>query len=153
MSELFEFRPAEAGDVSDIQDLTRLAYAPWVGVIGREPLPMSADYAAAVRDHLIELAHREGNLCGLIEMVREPESLLIENLAVAPEQQGRGLGTILLRRADKCAAQLGLPMLRLYTNQAFQSNISFYERFGFAVERTEAFMGGRTVYMRKSVGD
>ena len=153
MSEQFVFRPAEPGDVADIRDLTRLAYAPWVEVIGREPLPMSADYDAAVQNHLIELACCDGSLRGLIEMVQQPACLLIENLAVSPEHQGSGLGSLLLQRAENRAAQLGLPLLRLYTNQEFRSNISFYQRFGFVVERTEAFKGGWTVHMSKSVGE
>ena len=141
----------EAAD--DIRALTRKAYAPWVDVVGREPLPMTADYNQAVREHLIDLALDGARLSGLIEMVPQPESLLIENLAVAPEDQGQGLGTLLLQHAEKCAESLGLPLLRLYTNQAFESNVSFYKGFGFAVERTEPFMGGWTVYMCKSIGE
>ncbi len=76
---------------------------------------------------------------------------MIENIAVAPSCQGRGLGSALLRHAENLADTLGVQTLRLYTNQKFQSNIAFYERFGFAVESTEPFKGGWTVYMRKSL--
>ncbi|NNF76390.1 MAG: GNAT family N-acetyltransferase [Rhizobiales bacterium] len=114
---------------------------------------MTADYEAAVQDHLIDLAYCEANLCGLVEMVPQPDCLLIENLAVSPDHQGQGLGTLLLHHAEKQAAQLDQSILRLYTNRDFGSNVSFYERFGFAVERTEPFMGGWTVSMCKSVGE
>ncbi len=145
------FRRAEPRDVPEIRSLTRAAYAPWVDVIGREPLPMIADYDAAIQNHIIELAVEAGEVRGLIEMVGKTDSLLIENIAVSPSYQGRGLGSALLRHAEKWADTLGLPTLRLYTNQKFQSNIAFYERFGFGVESTEPFKEGWTVYMRKSL--
>jgi ribosomal protein S18 acetylase RimI-like enzyme len=132
--------------------LTRQAYAPWVERVGREPLPMTADYEAAVRDHLIALAHCGDELCALVEMVVEPGCLLIENLAVSPDHQGNGLGTALLRHAEKQAENLGLSSVRLYTNRAFGSNVAFYERHGFTIESEEPFMGGWTVYMRKPLG-
>ncbi len=145
------FRPAEPPDVAQIRNLTRQAYAPWVDVIGREPLPMIADYDAALENHIIDLAVEAGELRGLIEMVEEPGCLLIENIAVSPHYQRRGLGAALLRHAEQSAEKLGLHTLRLYTNQKFQSNIDFYKRNGFSVESTEPFMGGWTVYMRKSL--
>jgi hypothetical protein len=46
-------RRATSADVGAVRDLTRTAYAKWVPVIGRVPKPMTADYAAAVRDHQI----------------------------------------------------------------------------------------------------
>ena len=36
-------RPAVAAEAARIRALTRAAYAKWVAVIGREPLPMQAD--------------------------------------------------------------------------------------------------------------
>lgn len=36
-------RPAEPADATAIRDIVRAAYAKWVPVIGREPLPMRAD--------------------------------------------------------------------------------------------------------------
>lgn len=151
MTDGLVFRRAESRDVPEITNLTRAAYAPWVDVIGREPLPMIADYGAAIQKHIIELAIDAGQIRGLIEMVEKPDCLLIENIAVSPNHQGRGLGSALLRHAEKWAVKLGLPTLRLYTNQKFHSNIAFYKRFGFGVESTEPFKGGWTVYMRKSL--
>jgi hypothetical protein len=44
-------RIAEASDADAIRTLTREAYAKWVPVTGREPLPMRVDYAEAVKTH------------------------------------------------------------------------------------------------------
>jgi hypothetical protein len=47
-----------------IQALVRSAYAKWVAVIGREPLPTVADYDRAVRDHEIDLLQANANWSG-----------------------------------------------------------------------------------------
>lgn len=75
----FQIRRATANNAPEVALLTRAAYAKWVPVIGREPLPMKADYETAVREHRIDLLHVDGVLAGLVEMIPEPQWLLIEN--------------------------------------------------------------------------
>jgi ribosomal protein S18 acetylase RimI-like enzyme len=62
---------------------------------------------------------------------------MIENLAVRPAFQRRGLGERLLALADEIAAPLGLPV-RLYTNQLMAENIAFYQARGFVIESQQA---------------
>jgi len=134
-----------------VRDLTRAAYAKWVPLIGREPKPMAADYEAAVRDHRVDLAFIGEELAGLIEMIPEDEALLIENLAVAPAFQGRGIGRLLLDHAETVAAWLGKPGIGLYTNTAFAENVALYQRLGYRIDREEPYLGGFTVYLSKPV--
>ena len=54
-SESLELRRAVAADAAAIRELTREAYAKWVPVIGREPKPMTADYAEALRKNRFDL--------------------------------------------------------------------------------------------------
>ena len=49
-------------DAEAVRRLVREAYAQWVPVIGREPMPMKADYEQAVRDHEIDLLYADENL-------------------------------------------------------------------------------------------
>lgn len=144
-------RTATLADAEAIRDLTRAAYAKWVPVIGREPKPMGADYEAAVRNHRIDLLHRGGTLAALIEMIPEADHLLIENVAVAPAFQGRGLGRQLMAHAEGVAASIGRPLIRLYTNGLFAENIRLYRHLGYAVDREEPFRGGTVVHMSKPV--
>src|SRR5690242_2917839 len=85
-----EIRRAVPADAAAIAALTRAAYEKWIPVIGRAPKPMTADYDIVVREHLIDLLFVGGALVALVECIREPDHLLIENLAVDPAQQGRG---------------------------------------------------------------
>ena len=144
-----ELRPAHPQDAEMIRDLVRAAYAKWVPLIGREPMPMQVDYTRAVREHQFELLWRDGRLIGLIETMRHSDHLWIENVAVRPDHQGQGIGRQLLVHAEHKAARAGLAELRLLTNAAFEANIALYRRVGYAIDRQEPFMGGTTVYMSK----
>ena len=148
----FEIRPVRPDEANAIRDLVRAAYAKWMPVIGREPLPMQADYERAVREHEIDVLHVGGRLLGLIETIRRTDHLWIENLAVHPEAQGRGLGRHLLAHAEAKAATVGLAELRLLTNEAFAANVALYQTIGYRIDRREPFQGGITVYMSKNVG-
>jgi ribosomal protein S18 acetylase RimI-like enzyme len=148
-AETIKIRQALAEEATAIRDLTRAAYEKWIPVIGREPLPMVADYERALVEHRIDLLFANERLIGLIETVEKGAHLLIVNVAVAPAHQGRGNGGRLLRHAEALAASLGLKELRLYTNEKFAANIALYRRFGYQRERDEPFMGGLTVHMSK----
>ncbi len=123
-------RRAEPADAAAIRDLTRAAYAKWVPIIGSEPLPMTADNDNAVLYHMIDLYEEGGELQALIEMLVEAEHLLIENIVVRPNQQGKGIGDRILRHAETVAASMSIREIQLYTNAAFVSNIAFYTKRG-----------------------
>lgn len=84
-------RRALAADAADIRALTRSAYAKWVPVIGREPLPMLANYDEAIRNHRIDLLLVGEGLAGLIETAQKDDHLLIVNVAVAPACQAAAM--------------------------------------------------------------
>jgi GNAT superfamily N-acetyltransferase len=151
VSDKEQLRQGLATDVAAIRDLTRAAYAKWVPVIGREPKPMTADYADALRKHRFDLLYADGKLVALIETTREADHLLIENVAVAPSCWGRGFGRKLLAHAEELAASAGFRETRLYTNKLFAENIQLYGKLGYRADREEKFGGGVVVHMRKSV--
>ena len=132
--------------------LTHAAYAKWVPVIGRKPKPMNADYEHAVRVHVIELAYLDGELAGLIELIPAADHLLLENLAVAPVYQRKGIGRRLMAHVEALARAQGLPTVRLYTNKAFATNLEFYQKLGYAIEAEEPIKsGGFLVHFAKVV--
>jgi ribosomal protein S18 acetylase RimI-like enzyme len=112
---------------------------------------MTADHRAAIRDHRIDLLHLAGRLAALIETIAHADHLLIENIAVAPEFQHRGLGRRLLAHAEHLAAAQGRTLLRLYTNRQFAENLRLYRRFGYTTDREEASHLGITVHMSKRI--
>ena len=61
-----------------------------------------------------------------------------------PDWQGKGIGGVLLDRAETVARSLQLNEMRLYSNAMFLTNLSFYARRGFS-----EFL--REVHMKKPV--
>jgi ribosomal protein S18 acetylase RimI-like enzyme len=120
-------------------------------VIGREPLPMRADYDKAVTEHPFDLAVEGDRIVGMIETLVEDDHLWIENVCVAPQAQGKGIGLLLLERAEQKAREADRRELRLLTNGAFEANVSLYKRHGYTIDREEPFMNGMTVYMSKKL--
>lgn len=146
-------RRATTADAVAVHRLTRAAYAKWVPLLGREPQPMTADYDAAVRDHLVDLLQLDGEAVALIEMAPAADHLLIVNVAVAPAHQGRGHGRALMAHAEEVARSLGLGEMRLYTNALFAENLRLYSRLGYRAYREENHPRlGVAVHMSKRVG-
>jgi ribosomal protein S18 acetylase RimI-like enzyme len=112
---------------------------------------MTADYAEAVRRHRIDLLHLDGALAALIETIAEADHLLVENVAVSPAFQGRGLGRKLMAHAEQIAASLGHGEIRLYTNKLFAQNIELYRKLGYRIDREEVLTVGVAVHMSKPV--
>jgi GNAT superfamily N-acetyltransferase len=150
MADAITLRMAREQDADAIRKLTREAYAKWVAVTGREPLPMRVDYTQAVANHRFDLLCAGDDLVALIETVPDGEYLLIENVAVAPHAQGRGYGKRLLAHAETLAASSGRKGTRLYTNKLFGANLRFYAALGYRVDREEQLNGGIAVHMSKA---
>jgi len=150
MADAVDLRIAREQDAEAIRGLTRQAYAKWVAVTGREPLPMRVDYTEAVKKHRFDLLYDGGVLAALIETVPDGDHLLIENVAVAPAAQGRGFGKRLLKHAQELAASSGLQGTRLYTNKLFVANLRLYEALGYRIDREEEMNGGIAVHMSKA---
>jgi ribosomal protein S18 acetylase RimI-like enzyme len=112
---------------------------------------MTADYADAVGKHRFDLLYVEGKLAALIETIPQADHLLIENVAVSPPFQGRGLGRKLMAHAEKVAASSGFSETKLYTNKLFAENVQLYCKLGYRVDREEEFKGGVVVHLSKSI--
>lgn len=148
---LIELRAAEQSEAAEIRGVVRAAYAKWVPVIGREPLPMQTDYEQALRDHQFVVAVGASGIIGLIETLRREAHVWIENVAVVPEWQGRGIGQRLVAHAEGRAIAAACFETRLVTNGAFEANLMLYAKLGYVVDRQEAFMNGTAVYMSKKL--
>ena len=112
---------------------------------------MTADYEAAVRDHVVDVLRLDGEMAALIEMEPEADHLLVVNIAVSPSHQGKGYGRALLTHAEAFTRSLGLAELRLYTSVHLTENVKLYERVGYKVDREEEASPhlGVFVYMSK----
>jgi ribosomal protein S18 acetylase RimI-like enzyme len=142
-------RRADHGDVDTLRRIAAAAYQPYVARIGRAPAPMTADYAQAVRDRQAWVAVEDGQVTGFVVLVARPGYLLLENVAVLPAAQGRGIGGRLLRLAEEHARELGRAEIRLYTNEAMTENLAYYPRRGYTETQRAEQDGFRRVFFRR----
>ncbi|MET7332476.1 GNAT family N-acetyltransferase [Nonomuraea sp. NPDC005650] len=133
-------------DKDAVELLVHDAYSPWIEIVGMRPLPMEADYGALIAAGRV---HVTDALDGLIVLVPEDGVLLVENVAVQPGSQGKGLGRALMAYAEQEARWLGLPALRLYTNTRMTANIALYESLGYVETGRMGVEGRSAVMMRK----
>jgi ribosomal protein S18 acetylase RimI-like enzyme len=142
-------RRATPADIAALQAVAVAAYQGYVDRIGRAPAPMGADYARAVRDGQAWVAVENGQVVGLAVLMAQPDHLLLENVAVLPAAQRRGIGARLLTLAEDEASSLHLSEIRLYTNEAMTENLAYYPRHGYTETHRAEQDGFRRVFFRK----
>ena len=143
-------RRARVDDVPAITALQQAAYAKNRALLGREPLPLLADYREIFRDYEIWLAESD-MLEGVLILEPRADDLLIWSVASAPAAQGRGIGNRMLTFAERHARALGLSCIRLYTGEPLTDNIAWYSRHGYVHERTEERPDRRLVHLIKKI--
>jgi GNAT superfamily N-acetyltransferase len=144
-------RRARESDAAAITSLVAAAYGGYVALIDRLPLPMAADQAVAIRDHEVWVLEEDGALGGVLEVIRMADHLWIENVAVAPERQGRGLGRRLLDHAEALAGDAGYPEIRLETNERFSANLAMYAARGYRETGRVPYLGTDRVQLAKRI--
>lgn len=142
-------RRATLDDVPALYLVVHEAYLLYVPRIGRMPAPMTADYSAAVRSGQAWVAEADGRIAGLIVLIARQGFLLIENIAVLPSAQRRGIGARLLTLAEDEARAHGLGEIRLYTNEGMTENLAYYPRRGYVETHRAEEDGFRRVFFRK----
>lgn len=143
-------RRAHAADAGAVRRLVHAAYAHYEPLLGRTPLPMLTDYDAAILDHEVwVLEAPDGQVIGVLELIERPGHLWIDNVAVDPDWQGRGLARGLLAFADDVARRRAIPELGLLTNERYTANIAMYERYGYRETHREPHLGTDLVHFRK----
>jgi GNAT superfamily N-acetyltransferase len=146
-------RRATMADAPVVREITDLAYAGYVPLLGREPQPMTADHQAMIAEHQVWLLADDGAPLGVLELISEPDCTLIYSVAVRPEHHKRGLGRMLLDWAERQTARAGHDRIRLYTNALMEDNLRLYARLGYTETRREPYLGSTLVHMAKRVAD
>ena len=147
-------RPARAEDRGAVEAIVQAAYSVYIARIGKPPGPMLDDYAKRIADGVVSvLGEADGAIVGLIVLLPKADHLLLDNIAVRPDRQRRGLGRALIAFAEAEARRMSFTELRLYTHEAMSENIALYARLGFEETGRGHEAGYDRVFMRKSVED
>jgi len=142
-----------AGDVDAVLSVQRAAFTVEAQLYddpSLPPLQESRDQLIADLDRSRGLVALDGDrVVGSVRVRMEGASLHIARLSVAPDQQGRGLGALLLARAESVAAA---EEALLFTGHLSASNLRLYARAGY-VEQRRVRVDERVtlVYLRKQL--
>ena len=151
MNETLEIVEATEEDVISIQNCVRRSYEHYVERLGKEPGPMIDDYVYRVKNDNIYVIRAEDTVIGLVVLVIDDGRCLLDNIAVAPEASGKGLGKLLMNFAEEQTKKFGFNELELYTHELMTENISMYEKWDYKVDRLISEKGFNRVYMKKNL--
>jgi len=148
--ELLRLTPNHAGEVLTVQ---RAAFVDEARVYGTVDIPPLTETLAEVRSELATTitvgAFRDGRLVGSARLTIEGSIGWVSRVAVAPDQQGTGIGTALLAALESEAPPA---VIRFQLGAGGQShhNIAMYERRGYCeVGRTIDAAGVELAIMGK----
>jgi ribosomal protein S18 acetylase RimI-like enzyme len=144
-------RRARPDDREAIDRIVGAAYAVYIPRMGKPPGPMLDDYAARIAADEAWILEEGGVPVAALVLVEKPDHLLLDNVAVDPARQGRGLGRRLIAHAEGEARARGFAELRLYTHETMTENMELYRLLGFMETHRATEAGYARVYMRKPV--
>lgn len=149
MAGLASLRRATPADRMKIEALQRDAYARNATILGVTPLPLLADYGAIMGDCEVWLAEDAAGATGAIILKLNADHLELWSISVASRAQGKGLGDRLLAAAEKRGKDLGYRIVRLLTGEKLESNVAWYQRRGYSIDRIEETPDRRVVHFSK----
>ncbi len=145
-------RRARLEDLTAIRELVDAAFADYIPLIGRKPLPMTADHTDLIVHHEVWVLEEQSEIIGVLEMKANPDDLYIDTVAVGKVKQSKGNGRRLLAFAETRARELGLRALTLFTNERYTRLLEMYARLGYVETHRVPVQGTDAVHMKKILG-
>jgi GNAT superfamily N-acetyltransferase len=139
-------------DCDRVAELANAAYSPYLKRMDKKPAPMTDDYATLIAGGCVSVLEVESETIGYIVLIPEKNgAMLLDNLAVDPEAQGRGFGKMLIDYAEKQAREAGFHRIFLYTNEVMTENLRYYPRLGYTETHRAWDKGFNRVFFSKDL--
>lgn len=152
--EILPIRPEDAGETLTLQRAAFVQEALIYDSVQMPPLTQSLD---ELRAELVEnlgcVAREGGRMLGAVRAQRDGDLLLIGRIAIAPDVQGRGIGSRLLQAVEARGLEVGCREAELFTGSLSEANLRLYEREGYRESgRVDEGEGIEQVFLRKPLG-
>ena len=125
-------RAATTVDLPMVRACAVDAYGKYVERIGKKPAPMVADFDEIQSRGDLFVAEAVGAVVGFVVFYPKDGAMHLENVTVARNVHGTGVGSRLIAFAEACARERGFDKIELYTNEKMFENFSYYESKGYA---------------------
>ena len=106
---------------------------------GEQGVPLAAERDGRDDEALHVVAFGDGSLLGTCRVLVDGEVARLGRMAVAPEARGAGVGSAVLREAERLAARAGARRMTLHAQTAARA---VYERAGYEPPGAEFGQGG-----------
>ena len=151
--EIRDIRPEDAGEVLTLQRAAFVNEALIYGDPDMPPLTQTLEeLQAELRENLGCVALDGPRIVGAVRARHDGELLLIGRIAIAPDQQGRGVGTKLLAAVERRGRDAGARTAELFTGSLSEANLRLYEREGYTESERVPGDGSDQVFLRKPLG-
>ena len=152
--ELRDIRPDDAGETLTLQRAAFVQEALIYDSVQMPPLTQSLDeLRAELEDNLGCVAVDHGRVIGSVRARADGTLLLIGRLAIAPDRQGEGVGSMLLEAVERRGRESGCLEAELFTGSLSEANLRLYERTGYREStRVQGDDGIEQVFLRKALG-
>lgn len=148
-------RPEDAGEVLTLQRAAFVSEALIYDSVHMPPLTQTLEEVEAeLRENLGCVALVGTRIVGAARAVRDGDLLLIGRIAIAPDQQGQGIGSTLLEAVEARGREAGATEAELFTGSLSEANLRLYERVGYVEsERVDTGDGIEQIFLRKRLAD
>ncbi|NNU81132.1 GNAT family N-acetyltransferase [Halovulum dunhuangense] len=124
-------RHARMSDIQQLRYLAQTQFAPYATRIRGKREPLAKDLRDLVAEDRIIVFIVENAIGGFISYRIDGPNLHIEAVAVNGAQRRRGVGRILLDKADRDGLRAGCRRAIFHTNAQGFENLSYYRAKGF----------------------
>lgn len=150
-------RPIHPDDAGEVLTLQRAAFVQEAIIyrsVDMPPLTQTLEsLEAELQDNLGLVAVEGTRIVGAVRAQLDDDLLLIGRICIAPDAQGKGVGSLLLAQVEQRGAGAGATRAELFTGSLSEANLRLYEREGYVeTERVQGDDGIEQVFLRKNLG-
>ncbi len=142
---------ATVQDAPSIKLIIDAAYSKYIKRLSMLPAAMKMQNDQLVETQTVYVLRVGDDVVGSVILSREGDSIMVNNLVVAPSAQGHGYGRLLMKYAENMAREQGLAALTLFANVKMHENIAWYTKIGFTETGRKTEDGFNRVYFRKEL--
>lgn len=146
-----QIRQADSSDIPAVKACAEAAYSHYIERIGKPPAPMVADFATQAADGILWVVADGADVGGFVVFYPRGDHMHLENVAVSPHHQGKGLGKRLIVYVEDAGRAAGLAAVELYTNEKMTENLSIYPMLGYRETGRRYEDGFNRIYFRKDL--